>query len=95
MKRKRFLRIGTVILIFSLMILLPVYAADNVVVKGKLNNGGKGILAGDGKQYTIIPSENIEGELFKHIGQQVELTGVAYVSHGRNMITAFSFKLSN
>ncbi|MEW6670346.1 MAG: hypothetical protein AB1427_01505 [Thermodesulfobacteriota bacterium] len=90
MKRKLFLRIGAVVLIFSLMSVWQVSAADNIVIKGKLNNGGKGILAGDGKQYTIIPSENLEGELIKHIGKQVELTGVAYVSHGRNMITAFA-----
>ncbi|TFG96347.1 MAG: hypothetical protein E4H13_12270 [Calditrichales bacterium] len=95
MKRKQFLTTGALVLIFFLMILLPVFAAGDVVIKGKLNNSGKGLLAGDGKQYTIIPSEDMEGQLFKHLGQQVELTGVAYVSHGRNMITAYSFKLSN
>jgi len=93
MKRKQFLLVGTVVLIFSLMILLPVYAADDVVIKGKLNNGGKGILASDGKQYTIIPTENMEGQLGKYIDKQVELTGVAYVSHGRNMLTAYTFKI--
>jgi len=95
MRRKQFLTTGALVLIFSLMILLPVYAAGEVVIKGKLNNGGKGLLATDGKQYTIIPSENMEGQLVKHIDKQVELTGVAYVSHGRNMLTAYSFKLSN
>jgi hypothetical protein len=95
MKPKQFLKTGTVVMILFLMMLLPVYAAGDVVIQGKLNNNGKGILASDGKQYTIIPSESLEGQLARYIGQQVELTGVTYVSHGRNMITAFSFRLSN
>ena len=95
MKPNQFLRAATIVLIFFLMISAPVWAAGEVMIKGKLNNGGKGLLAGDGKQYTIIPSENLEGELVRHIDKLVELTGVAYVSHGRNMITAYSFKLLN
>jgi len=94
MKPRRLLLAGMLVLIFSLMILLPAYAADDVI-KGKLNNNGKGLLDSSGKQYTIIPSENMEGELAKHVGKQVELTGVAYVNRGRNMITAYSYRLSD
>ena len=71
---------------------LPAVAAGEVKLVGELNNSGKGIVDDAGKQYTIIPAEEIFRDLIALDGQRVELTGVVYVSHGKNMITALSFK---
>ena len=67
--------------------------AAEVKIQGELNNDGKGIAGDNGKQYTIIPAEEMEGKLSSLEGKRVELSGVVYQSHGRDMITAFTFKV--
>jgi hypothetical protein len=83
---------GVCLMVMVLFLTLPVFAGNEVPLVGKLNNGGKGIVDDAGKQYKIVPAEEIFRDLKALDGQRVELTGVVYVSHGKNMITALSFK---
>ncbi len=92
-RKKGFLVVGFCVLVLTLTSGILSVAGDTVTLQGSLTNGGKGITADDGTQYTIIPDESIESELSKLEGTRVELTGVTYVSHGRKMITAFSYKI--
>lgn len=94
MKRNNMLSVTVLIGLAAVLILTPLsFAGGEVTLVGQLNNSGKGIVDDAGKQFTIIPSEDIFRDLIALDGQRVELTGVLYVSHGKNMITALSFKI--
>ena len=93
MKLNRALRAaGACLVVMVLCLTLPVFAGGEVKLVGKLINDGQRIVDDATKQFTIIPAEDIARELIALDGQRVELTGVVYVSHGKNMVTALSFK---
>ena len=91
-RSKSFWAAGVCLLVMVLCLTPPAFGGDEVTLVGKLNNSGKGIIDDAGKQYKIIPTEDIFRELIALDGKRVELTGIVYVSHGKNMITALSFK---
>jgi hypothetical protein len=91
-KARSFRSAGVCLLAIIFFLTLPAFAAGEVKLVGKLCDGGKRIVDGAGKTYTIIPAEDIGGELGPLDGQRVELSGVVYVSHGKNMITALSIE---
>jgi hypothetical protein len=96
MKRNKLLcSIAVVLLVMVLCPILPAVAGGEVKLVGELNHNGKGIVDDTGKQYTVVPAEDIFRDLIKLDGQRVELTGIVYVSHGKDMITALSFKKVN
>ena len=93
MKRNKLLwGVAVFLLAMVLCPMLPAVAGGEVKIVGELNHNGKGLIDDAGKQYTVIPAEDIFRDLIKLDGQRVELSGVVYVSHGKNMITALSFK---
>ncbi|MFZ7125475.1 MAG: hypothetical protein ACOWWM_04880 [Desulfobacterales bacterium] len=93
MRRNR--RNLTTAMAFAFVILLAATAfaaATTVSLEGTLNNGSKGFMGDDGVQYTVIPPGDFVSQLQNLDGKRVELTGVTYVSHGRDMFTVLSFK---
>ena len=72
---------------------MPCIAAGESSLAGKLTENGKRIDGDDGLLYTIIPDEKLVGLLSSNGGQRVKLTGVVFVSHGRNMITAYECEI--
>lgn len=92
-QRTGFLMTFVLVGLLTFTLILSAYAAGEVSLAGKLNNGGKRITADDGQEYTIIPDESIEGKMPGLDGKRVKLTGVVYTSHGRKMITAYSMEI--
>ena len=69
------------------------FAGGESTLSGTLTENGKRIVGDDGLKYTIIPDEKLQGTLSSNGGKKVKLTGVVYVSHGRNMITAYGCEI--
>ena len=93
MPKRKMMKTATLIMAIVLAFAICAAQAAEVKLLGQINKDGKGIMADDGKQYTIIPAEEIEGKLADLEGKRVQLSGVVYQSHGRNMITALSLEM--
>lgn len=92
MKTRSVMKTATFVLVMVLTFAICAAQAGEVKLQGKINNDGKGVITTDGKQYTIIPTEAIDGMFRDLVGKSVELSGVVYQSHGHDMITVFSFE---
>jgi hypothetical protein len=93
--KRRLLMVGLCVLIVSLAFAGAALTADQVVIKGKMDNGGKHLVADDGQSYTVLASSDMQKDMNKLTGKTVEITGVVKVNKDRKILSVSGYKVLN
>jgi hypothetical protein len=93
--KRSLLLVGLCVLVLSLAFAGQAFTADQVTVKGKMDNGGKHLTTEDGQMYTVLASSDMQKDMNKLTGKTVEMTGVIKVNKDRKIFSVSNYKVLN